>query len=127
MEIILTRGLPALLLAFLRVVLGADELPAVAQALAAVGKVERRGVAAIKHIAIESKFPNHFSVLKAKGQHVQFLLPVEGRVCVAGLLLDLLQPGALELWAGVAAAEPRAGVGRVRVIQLNISVKYRAI
>ena len=60
MDIILTRGLPALLLAFLRVVLGADELPAVAQALAAVGKVERRGVTARKHNAIESKFPNHF-------------------------------------------------------------------
>ena len=44
--------------------------------------------------------------------------PVEGGLGVAGLLLDLLQPGALELGPRVAAAQPRPGLGRVIVIQL---------
>ena len=47
--------------------------------------------------------------------------PVEGGVRVAGLLLDLLQPGALELRPGVTAAEPTARLGGVLVIQLEIS------
>jgi len=69
------------------VVLGADELPAVAEALPAVRQVERTRVA------------------------------VEGGLGVAGLLLDLLQPGALELGPRVAAAQPGPGLGRVIVIQ----------
>ena len=54
--------------------------------------------------------------------------PVEGRLCVAGLLLDLLQPGALQLGPRVAAAQPGPGLGRVVIIQLprrqSIIVKY---
>ena len=44
--------------------------------------------------------------------------PVEGGLGVAGLLLDLLQPGALELGPRVAAAQPGPRLGRVIVIQL---------
>ena len=45
--------------------------------------------------------------------------PVECGVCVAGLLLNLLQPGALELRAPVAATEAGPGLGGVIVIQLG--------
>ena len=44
--------------------------------------------------------------------------PVEGGLGVAGLLLDLLQPGALELGPRVAAAQPGPGLGRVVIVQL---------
>ena len=44
--------------------------------------------------------------------------PVEGGLCVAGLLLDLLQPGALQLGPRVAAAQPGPGLGWVVIIQL---------
>lgn len=67
--------------------LGADELPRVAETLAAVGEIERGGVT------------------------------VKGRVGVAGLLFYLLQPGALELGPLVAAAQTRPRLGRVIVIQ----------
>ena len=45
--------------------------------------------------------------------------PVKGRVRVAGLLFYLLQPGALQLWPNVAAAQPGSGLGRVIVIKLG--------
>ena len=44
--------------------------------------------------------------------------PVEGGLCVAGLLLNLLQPGALQLGPRVTAAQPGPGLGRVVIIQL---------
>lgn len=80
-------SLGAFLGALGRVVLGADELPRVAQTLPTVGKIERGRVA------------------------------VKGRVSVAGLLFYLLQPGALQLGPGVAAAQPGPGLGRVIVIK----------
>ena len=103
----LTYNLPVLLAALGVVVLGADELPGVAEALAPVGQVEGRGVT-------ESQDVNE---LNSGLEH----RPVEGGVRVAGLLLDLFQPGALELRSRVAAAEPTARLGGVLVIQLEIS------
>ena len=44
--------------------------------------------------------------------------PVESGLCVAGLLLDLLQPGALQLGPRVAAAQPGPGLGWVVIVQL---------
>ena len=44
--------------------------------------------------------------------------PVEGGLCVAGLLLDLLQPGALQLGPRVTAAQPGPGLGWVVIVQL---------
>ena len=103
----LTYNLPVLLAALGVVVLGADELPGVAEALAPVGQVEGRGVT-------ESQDVNDLN----PGLEYR---PVEGGVRVAGLLLDLLQPGALELRSRVTATEPTARLGGVLVIQLEIS------
>ena len=86
--------------------LGADELPRVAETLAAVGEIERGGVTGKKRD--ECFDSNSFS-----------LSPVKGRVGVAWLFFYLLQPGALELGPLVAAAQTRPRLGRVIVIQLR--------
>ena len=110
----LTWNLPVLLAALGVVVLGADELPGVAEALAPVGQVEGRGVT-------ESQDVNE---LNSGLEH----RPVEGGVRVAGLLLDLLQPGALQLRPRVAAAQSGPGLSWVVIIQLprrqSIIVNY---